>query len=355
LNSGKNDQPRPDGSLEARDGASGGDAEPTVEQAPRGPATDQAIPNDHAPRYRSGIERIPVIGPGWSLYRSYSRRNGPLLSAGIAYYGLFSLAPLLLLTIEIAAFFVGESAAREDLMETMESFVGPYLAELFSGVLVELQNRGSSTVAVIGVVLLLYGATKLFLRLQASFNIMWDVQLKSTRFSFRRVLSRFLAFLLILAPTVILAASLVLNAGISWLQSLTGGSGPLLSLAQQIVPFLLAWAALTLIFTVLPDVRISWRDCWLGALATAVLCALGTWLFGTYLSWSSSQKYAGSVGALIALIIWVDFMAIITLLGVRLNRLLYARKGKPIEAYPYATIASLAVEDEDRQRALPSP
>ncbi len=125
---------------------------------------------------------------------------------------------------------------------------------------------------------------------------------------------------------------------ISWLEGITDTSGPLLGLAETIIPFLLAWGALIIIFAILPDIRMSWRDCWLGALFTAVLCALGTWLFGTYLSWSSSQKYAGSVGALIALIVWVDFMAIFTLLGVRLNRLLYERRGKTIQPYPYAAL-----------------
>ncbi len=287
---------------------------------------------------KAGLEGIPVVGPVWSWYRGYTRRNGALLSAGIAYYGLFSLAPLLLLTLQVTGLFIGESTAQEELSQTLEAYLGPYLADLFSSVLFQLQGRGSSTFAVIGVLLLIYGATKLFLRLQASFNIMWDIQVRPTRFSFRRVLSRLFAFVLVLAPTVVLVISLVLNASISWLEGITDTSGPVLGLADKIIPFLLAWGALIIIFAILPDIRMSWRDCWLGALFTAVLCALGTWLFGTYLSWSSSQKYAGAVGALIALIVWVDFMAIFTLLGVRLNRLLYERRGKTIQPYPYAAL-----------------
>jgi membrane protein len=298
---------------------------------------DAPTPNGPSSQKKGGLEGIPVVGPTWSWYRGYSRRNGALLSAGIAYYGLFSLAPLMLLTLQITGLFIGESTAQQELSETLEAYLGPYLADSFSSVLLELQGRGSSTtLAVIGILLLIYGATKLFLRLQASFNIMWDIQVRPTRFSFRRVLSRLFAFTLVLAPTVILVVSLVLNAGISWLESITGASGPLLGLAETIIPFLLAWGALIVIFVILPDIRISWRDCWLGALFTAVLCALGTWLFGTYLSWSTSQKYSGSVGALIALIVWVDFMAIITILGVRLNRLLYEHKGKAIRPYEYA-------------------
>ena len=298
---------------------------------------DAPTPGSPSSQKKRGLEGIPVVGPVWSWYRGYSRRNGALLSAGIAYYGLFSLAPLMLLTLQITGLFIGESTAQQELSETLEAYLGPYLADLFSSALFDLRGRGSSTtLAVIGILLLIYGAVKLFLRLQASFNIMWDIQVRPTRFSFRRVLSRLFAFTLVLAPTVILVVSLVLNAGISWLESITGASGPLLGLAETIIPFLLAWGALIVIFAILPDIRISWRDCWLGALFTAVLCALGTWLFGSYLSWSNSQKYAGSVGALIALTVWVDFMAIITLLGVRLNRLVYERRGKAIQPYEYA-------------------
>jgi membrane protein len=288
---------------------------------------------------RKGLEAIPIVGPLWAWYRGYSRRNGSLLSAGIAYYGLFSLAPLMLLTLQLSGLLIGESTAQEELTETLEAYLGPYLADLFSSVLLQLQGQVSSaTLAVIGVLLLIYGATKLFLRLQASFNVMWDIQVRPRRFSFRRVLSRLLAFALVLVPTVILLVSLVLNASISWLEGITGTSGPMLELADTIIPFLLSWGALVIVFTVLPDIRLSWRDCWLGALFTAVLCALGTWLFGTYLSWSTSQKYAGSVGALIALIVWVDYMAIISLLGVRLNRTIYERRGKVIQPYEYAAL-----------------
>jgi membrane protein len=316
-------------------------------------AGEAPTPGGPGRQKKAGLEGIPVVGPVWSWYRGYSRRSGALLSAGIAYYGLFSLAPLMLLTLQITGLFIGESTAQEELSQALETYLGPYLADLFSGVVFQLQGRGSSTLAVIGVLLLIYGATKLFLRLQASFNIMWDIQVRPTRFSFRRVLSRLFAFVLVLAPTIILVVSLVLNAGISWLEGITGTSGPLLDLAQTIVPFLLAWGALILIFTILPDIRISWRDCWLGALFTAVLCALGTWLFGTYLSWSSSQKYAGSVGALIALIVWVDFMAIITLLGVRLNRLLFERRGKTIQPYPYAVLIRYVAAEEIGEAAQP--
>jgi membrane protein len=119
----------------------------------------------------------------------------------------------------------------------------------------------------------------------------------------------------------------------------------LLSAAEALLPLLVGWWALIAIFTILPDLRISWRDSWLGALCSAVLWSVGARVFGAYLSWTTSQKYAGAVGALIALIVWVNFMAIVTLLGARLNKLLCDWKGKVLQPYSFAEIEPETILD----------
>jgi membrane protein len=284
------------------------------------------------------LERIPVVGPAYSLYRGYGRRNGALLSAGLAYYGLFAAGPLILLTLELAGLFVGPITAQEELSETMGQYLGPYLADLFSNIIIELQATRSSTFVWIGAAFLIWAAIRLFMRLQVSFNIMWDVRIRSREFSFRRLLSRLVAFAFILVPTALYLVSLFLNASISWLQDLLDSPGLLLGIAQAVIPFLVAWVALLLIYVILPDLRLSWKDCWIGALAASFCCTVGTWVFGTYLVWSGNQKYVGSVGALIAMIVWANYMAIIVLLGARLNKILYVRRGKLIQPYDYAAI-----------------
>ena len=178
------------------------------------------------------------------------------------------------------------------------------------------------------------------MRLQVSFNIMWDVRIHSKKFSFRRLLSRVFAFAFILVPAALYLISLFLEASITWLQDLLDSPGILLGIAQSVIPFLVAWLAMLLIYVILPDIRLSWKDCWIGALAASFCCAVGTWAFGTYLVWSGSQKYAGSVGALIAMIVWANYMAIIVLLGARLNKTLYLRRGKVIQPYDYAAIVT---------------
>jgi membrane protein len=219
--------------------------------------------------------------------------------------------------------------------------LGEKLADVLSGVLASssVPSPGSATTTFIGVALLLYAGARLFLRLKASFNVMWDIRTSWERSSRSRFLSRLATLGMILIPTLLLVVSLVLSGWISWLEDLLGSSGWLLGLAQAILPFLVGWWALIAIFTILPDVRISWRDSWLGALCAAFLWSVGARVFGTYLSWSTSQKYAGAVGALIAFIVWVNFMAIIALLGARLNKLFYEWRGKIMRPYSFAEIA----------------
>ena len=287
---------------------------------------------------RALLKSMATVRFLWALYRGYSRRGGSLLSAGIAYYLLFSLAPLTFLTLRIASHFVSPAAATGQLRATLTTYLGPELADLFVGLLVRLSSpKWTAQAVIIGGVLLIYGASRLVVRAQTAFNIMWDIRVRPTRFSFRRLLSRLLMYSLLLIPSAILLAAIALYSASPLLEGLTG-NGFLLDVSQMAIAFLFSWAMLTLIFAVLPDIRISMRDCWKGALLTAVLCGLGTRLYGAFMFWSDNPKYVGSVGALMALIVWADFMAIITLLGVRLNKVLYQLGGKTIQPYEYAVL-----------------
>lgn len=295
--------------------------------------------------YAGTIQRIPVVGHAWLFYRGYTQRSGPLLSAGIAYYALFSIGPLVLLTLEVVGAVLGASIAEGELSAALSIYLGPYLAGALDAALTELQGSVSAAATVVGVVLFVYGATKLFLRLQASFNVLWGVRPIPGRVDSRKVASRLSAFALTLVPSALLVASFLVSTGVTWLTGLLETQGILLRQLQILVPFVVSWIAFVVIFTVLPDVRLSWRDCWLGALFAALFSALGTRAFGVYLAWSGSQDF-GAVGSLIVLIVWVHYMAMATLLGVLLCRALYERQGRPIRPYPYALPYELPREPE---------
>ena len=291
------------------------------------------------PDPKGRIEKIPVVGFFWRLYRGYSRRNGPLLSAGIAYYALFSMGPLLLLTLQLTGRLFGEGPppAQGRMAEILSDYLGPDMAAMLSSVLTyTTSSTGSRTFAIVSLGLLLYGATRLFVRLQVSFNIMWDVRVVSRKFSFRRVMSRLLVFGLILIPTILLVVCLVLGSAVTWLQDLLNLSGVLVGIAAAVIPFVISWLALITVFVVLPDIHLRIRDCWFTSMLVAIAWSVATRFFGTYLSWTGSAKYAGAIGALVGVIFWVDVLAIITLVGVRFNRAIYLWRGKDIVHYQYA-------------------
>jgi membrane protein len=292
------------------------------------------------PNPKGRIDRLPVVGFVWRLYRGYSRRNGPLLSAGIAYYALFSMGPLLILTLQITGYLFGDGPASPEvrLTEVLSEYVGADMAAMLASAMTQLTSSSTDSTAwtIVSLGILLYGATRLFVRLQASFNMMWDVRIISRGFSFRRLMSRLLVFGLILIPTVLLVVGLVLGTAARWLEHLVDGSGLVVSIAQAAIPFVISWLALVIIFVVLPDIHLRIRDCWFTSLLVAIAWAVGTRIFSTYLSWSGNQKYAGAIGALIGLIFWVDIMAIITLVGVRFNRAIYLWRGKTIDFHDYA-------------------
>jgi membrane protein len=312
-----------------------GEEPPT--QAPAPSASFLAVRNP-----KGSIERIPVVGFLWRLYRGYSRRNGPLLSAGIAYYALFSMGPLFLLTLQITGrlFGNGPPSPQVKMAEVLSEYLGADLANMLATTLQGLNSTESYTFAIVSLGILLYGATRLFVRLQASFNIMWDVRVVSRSFSWRRLMSRLAVFGLILIPTVLLLIGLVLSTAVTWLDHLIEGSNLLVTIAGQVIPFVVSWLALWVIYVVLPDIHLRLRDCWFSSLLVAISWAVVTRVFSTYLSFTGSQKYAGAVGALVGVIFWVDILSIAALLGVRFCRALYVWRGKTIEPYHFSALLS---------------
>jgi membrane protein len=309
------------------------------------------------PEPKGRIEKMPVVGFFWRLYRGYSRRNGPLLSAGIAYYALFSMGPLLLLTLQLTGrlFGNGSLAPEVRVSEVLSEYIGTEMAAMLSSVAKQMTSTtGSTTFTIVSIGILLYGATRLFVRLQASFNIMWDVRVVSRKFSFGRLMSRLLVFGLILIPTILLVVCLVLGTAANWLQDLLHLSGVLIDIAEAVIPFVISWLALITVFVVLPDVHLRIRDCWFTSMLVAIAWLVATRVFGTYLSWTGSAKYAGAIGALIGVIFWVDVLAIITLVGVRFNRAIYLWRGKAIVPYEFAAPAT-ELPDVDADPKQPDP
>jgi membrane protein len=271
----------------------------------------------------------------WKLLREtiqeWSEDKAPRLAAALAYYTVFSIAPLLVLVIAITGFIVGSNATiRNQVLSQVQGLVGQQGATAV-GQLIQQTGQPSNGIlaSVIGIVTLLFGATGLFGQLQDALNTIWDVRPKPGRGITGIVKHRFLSFTLVLGMCFLLLVSLVISAALSilnsYFSSLLGGAG----FIAVAINFLISTAVITLIFAmiykILPDVEIRWSDVWIGALVTALLFNIGKGVLSLYLSRSAAASAYGAAGSLVVLLLWVYYSAQILFLGAEFTQV-YARR-----------------------------
>jgi membrane protein len=269
-------------------------------------------------------------------FRDWSDDKAPRLAAALAYYTVFSLAPLLVLVIAIASFVVGNNLnIRQSLTSQIQAMVGQQAATAVNGMIdVTSQPRNGTIATVVGIVTLLLGATGLFGQLQDALNTIWEVKPKANRGIMGMLKDRFLSFTMILGTSFLLLVSLVISAALSFVNSyftnLLGGMG----FVAQVLNFVFSTAIITLIFALifkmLPDAEVEWRDVWIGALVTALLFNLGKWLLSIYLSRGSVTSAYGAAGSLIVLLLWVYYSAQILFLGAEFTQVYAKMTGKEV-------------------------
>ena len=246
---------------------------------------------------------LPAVG-------EFREEGGPLLSTSLAYYAIFALAPLLLLALALADALVDRAAATGQEAESLSLYVGDQLATAIQGLITELESSSAaSTASIIGAAVFLYAGVSLFLRLQLAFNMMWRVRVRTRAHSRSLILARLRVFALAFAPGILLVLALLAGSVVSWLSGLLGETGPgfLVRLAQRSAPFAVTWLVFVALFKVLPDVIVSWRALWFGALVTAAGWTLGNRGFGLYLQFSSRSFY-GAVGTIVMVLLWAHYM-----------------------------------------------
>jgi membrane protein len=263
--------------------------------------------------------------------QEWSEDKAPRLAAALAYYTIFSIAPLLVLVIAITGFIVGNNTTiRDQVITQVQGLVGQQGADAISQLIQQTgQPRNGILASVIGIVTLLFGATGLFGQLQDALNTIWDVQPKPGRKIMGVIKDRFLSFTLVLGLCFLLLVSLVISAALSvlngYFSSLLGGAG----IIAQVINFIVSTAVITLIFAmifkILPDIEIHWGDVWIGALVTALLFSIGKGALGLYLGRSAAASAYGAAGSLVVLILWVYYSAQILFFGAEFTQV-YARR-----------------------------
>lgn len=251
------------------------------------------------------------------------------LAAALAFYTLLSLAPLLVLAVSIAGLVFGEEAARGEISGQLGALIGPQAAEAIESIVNHAKTPVSGVIGtVVGVGILLFGASGVFGELQDSLNVVWEVQPKPGRGIKGFLRDRFFSFTLVLGVAFLLLVSLVLSAALAAAGNILSSSLPGGETLWQIVNFIFSLAAITvlfaLIFKVVPDVTIRWRDVWVGAGITAVLFTLGKLAIGMYLGRSGIATPYGAAGSVVVLVVWVYYSAQILFFGAELTQV-YAR------------------------------
>jgi membrane protein len=241
------------------------------------------------------------------------------MGAALAFYCAFSLAPLLMIVIAIAAAVFGADAARGAIVEQLSGIVGPAAAEAIQELLKAAKEPATGLFAtVVGLVTLLVGATTVLVELQDDLDYIWKAPARSGVVTMLR--ARLLSFLIILAIGFVLLITQLLSGTVTAFGDYLTPYFPDVALRLlKAANFLFSLAIVTVLFAILykwlPNVRIAWRDVWFGALATAVLFSIGRIAIGFYLGRSAIASAYGAAGTLIALLLWLYYSAQIFLLG----------------------------------------
>jgi membrane protein len=252
--------------------------------------------------------------------------NVPRLGASLSYYTLFALAPVLIIAIAIAGFFFGPEAVRGEVVGQIRGLMGEEGARAVQAMLEGAAKPSESRVAtVVGLFTFFLGATGAFLELQTALNGIWRVKAKEGGKWWKDLLiQRLISFGLVIAVGFLLLVSLLVSAALAALYRYMGTILPGLTELWAGLNVLVSFGVVTLLFgliyRILPDVNLGWRDVWLGAVVTAGLFTIGKSLIGLYLGTSAVGSSYGAAGSVLVLLIWVYYSAQIVLLGAEFTR-----------------------------------
>jgi membrane protein len=265
----------------------------------------------------------------WGIFREAGKKwyshNAPRLGAALAYYTALSLAPALLVMIAICDFAFGEDAVKGQVYWQFRSVMGDQGASVVQTLLKAAHRPGSGVIAtVLGFLILLLGASAVFNELRDTLNYIWDIPSEGNSGLWGMVRYRFLSFAMVLGAGLVLMASLILSAVVqaagSWIAPFISVPAPLLQWVNFLAPFIASVFLFALIFEVMPDFRVKWKEALIGSVITAALFTVGKVLIGLYLRKAAVGSAYGAAGSLVVLLVWVYYSSQIFLYGAEVMR-----------------------------------
>jgi membrane protein len=272
----------------------------------------------------------------------FSNDKGMKLSSALAYSTIFSLPPMLLLVIISGGAIYGQDAVQGKIFTELKDIVGSNTALQIQDVIKGLQSQKNSFLAtIVGSIALVIGATGIFVEIQDSLNLIWGVRPKAKKGFVKLLINRVLSFSMIIGLGFLLIVSLIVNALLLamsnyLLQLLPELPINVLSFVNTALIFFVISFLFSVIFKMLPDVRIKWKQVWPGAFVTSALFLLGKFLIGIYISNTNTVSLYGAASSIIVLLLWIYFSAAILYFGAEFTRAYIEYHGKNIEPNSYA-------------------
>jgi membrane protein len=296
-------------------------APPSERSSPKGGERGaEARTEGQVPTKRSAWGRAKLVAELFKqTFAQWQEDDAPRLAASLSLYTLLSIAPLVIILVAVAGIVFGEEAARGQINGEISAVVGTAAGSAIEGIVANARQPSQGFIStVIGVVVLLLGASGVFGELQTALNQIWNVKARPGRGLRGMLRDRFFSFTMVMGVAFLLMVSLVVSAVLATITEHYQGLIPVPFLWEGInilVGLAVSTVLFTLIFKVVPDAKIAWRDVWVGGLFTAVLFSIGKVALAWYVGRSATVSPFGAAGSLVALVVWVYYSAQILFFG----------------------------------------
>lgn len=302
------------------------------------------------PRINNEMEGKTKLRDGWVLLKNTAiewwNDNTFRLAAALAFYTIFSLAPVLLIAVGAASLFFARQMAVDRVAAEMQRLIGEQGADAIRQVLKSSAGLGHGAWAItVGVITSILGASVVFAELQSALNQIWDVKSEVRRgLILHLVLDRLRSFSIALGVGFLLLVSLALSAALTALQDYLTNWTPTVPWLWQMGNFVISFVVVAILFAMiykyLPDVQIGWRDVWIGAVVTSILFNGGKYLISIYLGHTAIGSAFGAAGSFAVLLVWIYYSALISFFGAEFTQVYTRRHGREIQPEKHARSVS---------------
>jgi membrane protein len=283
-----------------------------------------------------------------ATFSEFGEDNVLRLSAALAYYAIFSIGPLLVIAVGLAGLAFGHQTVHREIHQQLQSMVGANSANTVDSMMAAQSHGTNLLMTVIGLVVLLSGAAGVFGALQDSLNTIWEVKSKSGIGIWGILRKRLVSFSMVLVIGFLLLVSLALTTFLNAVTGHLGNKLPMSEALAHVLNFAVSFGVISLLFAMifkyLPDVHVSFRKVWVGAIGTALLFTIGKYLLALYLGRASTASSYGAAGSVVLLLMWVYYAAVILFLGAEFTQVYAKQTG----VAPVPTQYAVPVTEEGR-------